>query len=86
MKTRFQRETFGSKGELRYIDIIDPNVVKILKTVFKNNPRTFSFQNDQHNLGMNNNTLLNYLRRIAFIKQIKMDMMRSIYMTPCYNK
>ena len=59
-------------GELRYIDITEKKMMDLLNESIAKYPRKFHFQNDQNNLGMKDDTLLDYVRRSTLIKQIKM--------------
>lgn len=76
---------YSSKGELRYIDIENKKLIKILNDSIKDFPRNYLFESNLKT-GIKDETFLKYLRNITFIKHLNVDMMRSIYITHFYNK
>ena len=75
---------YKTKNELSYIDITDQNLINLLNDSISKYPRSYLFENDSNHKGIKDETFLKYLRNITLIKQINIDMMRSIYITNYY--
>lgn len=75
---------YKMKGELRYIDINDKRLIKILNDSLIKYPRYFLFENTDHKI--KDETFLKYLKAITHLSGLNVDMMRSIYITHFYSK
>ena len=75
---------YKTKNELSYIDITDQKLINLLNDSISKYPRSYLFENDSNHKGIKDETFLKYLRNITLIKQINIDMMRSIYITNYY--
>ena len=72
------------QDELNYIDIENKEHVNLLYYSYEKYPRKYLFEKDKQ--GINDVTILRYLRSITNIEGINIDMMRSIYVTHFYSK
>lgn len=75
---------YKTKNELSFIDITDKKLIDLLNDSISKYPRNYLFENDSNQKGIKDETFLKYLRNITLIRQINIDMMRSIYITHYY--
>ena len=77
------RLSYKNKRKLRYIDITDKRLIELLNYSITKCQRTYLCEN-KFKGQIKEETLLRYLKNITLIKTIKVDMMRTIYITHFY--